>query len=142
MVWLVVVLTIAWVRNPYAAGLLIPAYHLWMYAASGRRRWFGAAAVLGGLVLPALALTHLALALDHGPHELVWGWALAAMSGGAAGTTLLLAGLLAALAGVVRVIVARGRLATNDDSDHFRTRGPLSYAGPGSLGGTESALRR
>jgi hypothetical protein len=24
----------------------------------------------------------------------------------------------------------------------LRTRGPITYAGPGSLGGTESALRR
>ena len=38
--------------------------------------------------------------------------------------------------------VARSRLAPTDKSDQFRTRGPLSYAGPGSLGGTESALRR
>jgi hypothetical protein len=144
MVWLVLLATVAWLCNPYAAGLLIGAVHLWLFAASGRRRWPALAALLAGLVMPALALAHLGLALDLGPHELVWGWALAAMTGGAAGTTLLLAGLMAALAGVVRVIVARGRLARagGEEGDHFRTRGPLTYAGPGSLGGTESALRR
>jgi hypothetical protein len=57
------------------------------------------------------------------------------------GTTLLGAGALAALAATLRVIIARGRIAPADD-DQFRTRGPLTYAGPGSLGGTESALRR
>ena len=29
-----------------------------------------------------------------------------------------------------------------EDDDEITIRGPLSYAGPGSLGGTESALRR
>ena len=29
-----------------------------------------------------------------------------------------------------------------DDGFEITIRGPLSYAGPGSLGGTESALRR
>jgi hypothetical protein len=29
-----------------------------------------------------------------------------------------------------------------DDGAPLTIRGPLSYAGPGSLGGTESALRR
>jgi hypothetical protein len=29
-----------------------------------------------------------------------------------------------------------------EDGAQMRIRGPLSYAGPGSLGGTESALRR
>jgi len=66
------------------------------------------------------------------------------MTGGAAGTTLLFGGLLAALAGTARVIVARRRIARDAPAagDQFKTRGPLSYAGPGSLGGTESALRR
>jgi hypothetical protein len=143
MLWLVVLAGLAWVRNPYAAGLLIPAAHLWLFAAGGWRGLAAVPALLAGLVLPALAFTHLGLALDLGPHELVWGWALAAMSGGAAGTTLLLGGWLAALAGTVRVIVARRRMARDlPDEDRFQTRGPLTYAGPGSLGGTESALRR
>ena len=53
--------------------------------------------------------------------------------------------MLAALAGVVRVLFARRRLAREAgpaEREPIQTRGPLSYAGPGSLGGTESALRR
>jgi hypothetical protein len=42
----------------------------------------------------------------------------------------------------VRVLVMRGRAERGAPDDSFKTRGPLSYAGPGSLGGTESALRR
>jgi len=44
---------------------------------------------------------------------------------------------------VSRVLVARRRIGdTEGGGKQFNTRGPLSYAGPGSLGGTESALRR
>ena len=57
-------------------------------------------------------------------------------------TFLLLAGLLAALADLVRVIAARRGEAAAGGGPVIRTRGPLTYAGPGSLGGTESALRR
>jgi hypothetical protein len=44
----------------------------------------------------------------------------------------------------VRVLFARRRIARDEPSKggSIKTRGPLSYAGPGSLGGTESALRR
>jgi hypothetical protein len=83
------------------------------------------------------------LALRLGPHELAWGAALAAGSGAGAGTTLLFAALLAAAAGVLRVALARRRSGEHESrAGEIRTRGPLSYAGPGSLGGTESALRR
>jgi hypothetical protein len=45
---------------------------------------------------------------------------------------------------LVRILQARRRLVVTapPDEERPRTRGPSSYAGPGSLGGTESALRR
>lgn len=141
--WLTGLVALAWLRNPYAAGLLIPAAHLWLFAAAGWRGRVAVVALAAGLAVPVLALVHLAGALDLGPHELVWGLALGAMTGSALGSTLLFAGLLAALAGVFRVLVARRRMGDGGrGAEQFRTRGPLSYAGPGSLGGTESALRR
>ena len=33
-------------------------------------------------------------------------------------------------------------MAARTDTTQITVRGPVSYAGPGSLGGTESALRR
>ena len=59
-----------------------------------------------------------------------------------AATLLVTAGYVAALAGVVRIVAARRRIDRAAEPDPIRTRGPLSYAGPGSLGGTQSALRR
>jgi hypothetical protein len=142
--WLCTLVALAWLRNPYAAGLLIPAAHLWLFAAAGWRGRVAVVALAAGLVVPVLAVLHLASVLDLGPHELVWGFALAAMTGSAVGSMLLFAGLLAALAGVFRVLVARRRIGDTGagGGKQFNTRGPLSYAGPGSLGGTESALRR
>jgi hypothetical protein len=52
--------------------------------------------------------------------------------------SLLLACLLAAV-----LVAMRSRPAAAEPGEPVITmRGPLTYAGPGSLGGTESALRR
>jgi hypothetical protein len=145
VVWIAGLAALAWAVNPYAAGLLIPAAHLWLFAAAGEWRLpAGILAAIGGLLPIALAFMHLALALGLGPHELAWGAVLAAMAGAGLWSTLLLGGLLAGLAGVVRVLAARRRLARGSGpaGAPILTRGPLGYAGPGSLGGTESALKR
>jgi len=55
----------------------------------------------------------------------------------------IVAGLVAACAVVVaRVLVTRERVAPAAPPAKPLTRGPPTYYGPGSLGGTESALRR
>jgi hypothetical protein len=50
--------------------------------------------------------------------------------------------MLACLAGLLIVLRTRRRVHATSESEPLRTRGPVTYAGPGSLGGTESALRR
>jgi hypothetical protein len=142
--WLSAVAAVTWVLNPYAAGVLVLAAHLWLFAAGGWRGWLAIAAVTIGLV-PVLAIgVHYGFAFDLDPVGLAWGAALAAGAGSGLWSTLLLAAVLAALAGVVRVLFARRRIARDAPAEgkSIKTRGPLSYAGPGSLGGTESALRR
>ena len=139
---------VAWVPNPYAAAILLPAAHLWLFAVAPESRLRGGwavAALAGGLLLPALLVLYAALALGLGPLRLAWTVLLGAAGGAGLGSAVLLAGLVAALAGLVRVMLARRRArratGTAPEPD-IRTRGPLSYAGPGSLGGTESALKR
>jgi Peptidase family M28 len=142
--WLSAVAAVTWVLNPYAAGVLVLAAHLWLFAAGGWRGWLAIAAVTIGL-LPVLAIgVHYGFAFDLGPVGLAWGAALAAGAGSGLWSTLLLGAVLAAFAGVVRVLFARRRIARDapPEGKSIKTRGPLSYAGPGSLGGTESALRR
>ena len=111
-VWLCALAAVAWVLNPYAAGLLVLAAHLWLFAAGGWRGLAGARRASRSGSSPVLAVAvHYGLALDLGPLELAWGAALAAAAGAGLWSTLLLAGVLAALAGVVRVLFARRRIA-------------------------------
>ena len=143
-VWLCAVATLAWVRNPYAAGLLVPAVHLWLFAAArlartGRR----SSRCSPAWSCPSWPSCTSAWRSTSARSSWSGGSTLGAMAGAGAGTTLLLAGLLAALIAVIRVLIARRRLGDAPGSgESIRTRGPLSYAGPGSLGGTECALRR
>jgi hypothetical protein len=82
-----------------------------------------------------------ALALD--PLEFAWMMLLSAASGHLSLSLAFVAGaLLACLAALIAVMRARRRVAANAEPEPLRTRGPVTYAGPGSLGGTESALRR
>jgi hypothetical protein len=137
---------LAWLANPYQAALLLPAAHLWLFAAAPASKLRGAsgvAALIGGLLLPALALLVLAVVFSAGPLGLSWLLLLGTAAGHvSAPTVLVAAGWVAALAGVIRILLTRRRIAQAATPDPIRTRGPLSYAGPGSLGGTESALRR
>jgi hypothetical protein len=137
---------IVWVFNPLAAALLVPAAHGWLFATApgtstpSRVR---VALVLIGLALPALMTVHYALALDVGPLGLVW-LAFLITAGGHISplAAVVLSVLAGCLCGVVAVVRTRRRVVQQDEPEPIRTRGPLGYAGPGSLGGTESALRR
>ena len=62
--------SVAWLVNPYAAALLLPAMHLWLFAAGGWSRRAGFAAIVGGLALPILAVLYLGAALALRPGRL------------------------------------------------------------------------
>lgn len=135
-----------WVVNPYAAALLVPAAHLWLLAAapeSHLRGWLGAAAVAGGLA-PLLAVAvYYGRALGLDPASLAWTAALATAGGHVSILSAAALGLvLACLAALLTVMRTRRRVALTAEPEPLRTRGPAGYAGPGSLGGTESALKR
>jgi hypothetical protein len=139
---------LVWIPNPYAAALLVPAAHLWLFLGAPQTRMRGAwgwVAFGAGLLAPAFVLVAEMEALRIGPFGLVRMW-LVATAGGhvSAWSSLALGALVGAAATLVRILVARRRIAAAapPDEQRPRTRGPLTYAGPGSLGGTESALRR
>ncbi len=134
-----------WVSNPFAAILLVPALHLWIWVVVPDVRLPGPAVVvllLAGLALPALVAFEYAQTLGLGPVAAAWSWVLLIAGGGV--------GLLTAiewsvfLGCVISVIVIAIRSAGQDRPEPVPVtiRGPVSYAGPGSLGGTESALHR
>jgi hypothetical protein len=148
-----VVALFAWIVNPLTALLAVPALHLWLVLASPdtlglSERSRRAAA----LVLIALGLLPLALLIVFYAHQLGLGVGEVAWTG-----VLLLAGGYVGLVGAILWSVAFGcaavavMLALTPIPDapgalpgeriEVTIRGPMTYAGPGSLGGTESALR-
>jgi hypothetical protein len=149
---LLVLLTLAcivWVFNPYTALLIVPALHLLLPIASPERR----PRPLAGLGLLALSLVPLGLLvtffahqLGYGPGGLVW-TAVLLLAGGhigvlAAAMWSVAFGCAAAIALVALTPPADPVGIGSDEHPEITIRGPLSYAGPGSLGGTSSALRR
>lgn len=134
-----------WFLNPFAAAALVPALHLWTLAAIGslRSALARAALVLAGLALPvAIGLFYLGrLSLD--PLEGAW-YLFLLVTGGQIGLLHALAGcaVLGLLASVVAIVIARARTPDPGAEPQAAVRGPGGYAGPGSLGGTKSALRR
>jgi hypothetical protein len=128
--------------NPFTALLLVPAAHLCLLAAlpeSPGRALLAAATVAGALALPVLAMLYYGARFDLGlaPHS--YAILLVSTAAGSFGSAVLgslVAGNLTAGA----LLAARGD--SRRAAPEITVRGPVSYAGPGSLGGTESALRR
>ena len=146
---LLLVGAVVWVLNPYAALLVLPALHLWLALVSPQSRPPRPAA----LALVALALVPLALLiafyareLGVGPGWIAWD-AVLLLAGGHIGIAATALWSLACGCVVAATLLALAPHASTvdrgiDGGTPLRIRGPLSYAGPGSLGGTESALRR
>jgi len=144
--FLAVLVACVWVVNPYAALVLLPAAHVWLLAgapAAARRRGLGIAVVAAGLLLPAALVAYYVHAWGLGPVELLT-TSFGLVAGGVLGwpSALALSGFAAALCATVVILRSRDRRLAAAPQDPIVTRGPRSYAGPGSLGGTESALRR
>jgi hypothetical protein len=134
-----------WLANPYAALLVVPAVHLWPWALTPDLRLPRAAS----LALVVLALLPLAvvwwvdgrafgLDLTHG----VWFWTLLVAGGHVPTGSWILWSLLWGCAVAAALVAIRRRRPQDDEPDEITVRGPVTYAGPGSLGGTGSALRQ
>jgi Peptidase family M28 len=137
---------VLWVTNPYAAALMVPGAHVLLAVVSPEVRLRRGLAV-GLIVLAAVpfALVDLSIAgqLGLSPGDFAWFCTLL-VAGGIVGPlgwaiwSLVLVCLVAAL-----MLALRGRPAVIPEEPRpITVRGPVGYAGPGSLGGTESALRR
>ena len=99
--------------NPYAAALVVPAAHCWLWltgAESKPPRWLQVLAVLAGLALPGLAALVYGVTLDMNAVDLAWLLFLA-VAGGAlsAGTAVAMCLYGASLVSVVMLLVQRHR---------------------------------
>ena len=133
-----------WVVNPFAALALLPAFHIWLLVAAAPEpapRPAGVALVALGLLVPLLIGLAILYRLSLGPLSGLW-YAFLLVTGHHVGlyTALLGALLLTCFAAALRIAAARR--PQRRERDGASVRGPGGYAGPGSLGGTESALWR
>ncbi len=143
------VAVVVWIVNPLAALLLLPALHVWLLIVSPELRPRPAAAlglVALGLAPLLLIAAFYAEALGLGVGQAAWMALLLLVGGhvGAPGVLLWSLALGCAAATIMLALSAGASPLAGDDDDvqEITIRGPLSYAGPGSLGGTRSALRR
>ncbi len=134
-----------WVLDPVAAALVVPALHLWLWLTHSSirgRRSLQALFALLGLLAPALVVYYYVHSLGLSLVEIPWN-GLLALAGGQLGPlaavywSLLLGCVASAL-----VIMLRSQPEREREEPAVTTRGPVTYAGPGSLGGTGSALGR
>ncbi len=136
-----------WLLNPYAALLAVPAVHLWLLACltdpPPARRWRLTLVAAGAVPLLLVTIYYL-FALDLDPLGGAWYLLLlvtghhVSLAGSLVASTLLGAGLAA-------LQIARSAQPEPEhpaEQDRPRVYGPGGLAGPGSLGGTQSALRR
>jgi hypothetical protein len=134
-----------WIANPFAAALIVPALHLWMWIVAPEVRLRAPVAVtllLVGLAPLALVILYYANQFELGPLGVIWTGVVLIAGGGLGITALLEWSIVAGCAVSVAVIAARSARAGVPEAAPVTVRGPITYAGPGSLGGTKSALRR
>jgi hypothetical protein len=145
MLVMCVVVFAIWLANPFIALLLIPALHLWLWIVAPDVRFpppVTALMLVAGIAAPVLVAITYATTLGLGPLETAWSWVLLLAGGGVSVLAALEWSLLLGCTfGVVVIALHTAREPRPHDAP-VTIRGPVSYAGPGSLGGTESALRR
>jgi hypothetical protein len=140
---------VVWAVNPFTALLLLPAVHLFLFIASPelRPRPVGALSLVALALLPVVLLVAFyALQLGLAPGEVAW-TAVLLIAGGHVGLLGAVMWSLALGCAAATVMLALTPVAPvaglgTDYGTAITVRGPRSYAGPGSLGGTKSALRR
>lgn len=141
---------VVWFINPYTALLLVPALHVWLVLAAPGLRPRGPLGWFALLGLAALPVVVVAVFYSHqlglGVGDAVWA-AVLLFAGGFVGPLAVVLWSVGFGCGVSSLLLAlvhdvpTGSERTPEPTE-VTIRGPLSYAGPGSLGGTESALRR
>ncbi len=142
---LVLTALLTWVVNPAAAAMMVPAVLLWpVVLDAGMRppRGWALLAVFVGVLPLILLLENLLTRYPLGDATSAGSWFVALLSSGDIG---LFAQLWFTVLGgccIAAFLVARHGRSTDLGDGEVTVRGPVTYAGPGSLGGVDSALDR
>jgi hypothetical protein len=133
-----------WALNPLTALVLAPTVNLWSLAAFATRgRAAGAGLLIAGLIVPAGAAGLMLARLDLDPLAGGWYGVLTVLGGHAGvGAATLACLTLSGLVTLLGIAAGRPRPAPVEPAPRERPSGARRHLGPGSLGGTESALRR
>ncbi len=144
---LVLVLTAlaTWVVNPAAAALMVPAVLLWpVVLDTGMRppRFWSLVTVVVGMLPLLVLLENLLTRYPLGDPTSALSWFAALL--GASDLGLFPQLWFAVLSGccIGALALARHGRAVDPGDGEVTVRGPVTYAGPGSLGGVDSALDR
>jgi hypothetical protein len=146
LVWSVLCILV-WLRNPYAAAVLVPGAHLFLpLAAPGVRIRRGLAFALTLVAAAPVVLLLVAIAHQLGFGAVDFAWSvLLWIAGGVVGPLAWVLWSLVAACLIAAVLLALRPTAPRAErraaAERPSVRGPGGYVGPGSLGGTESALR-
>jgi hypothetical protein len=137
-----------WVTNPYAGLMVVPAAHLWLLAlllAGPPPRRLRALLLGLGALPPLLVAIYYLFALSIDPLEGAW-YLLLLVTGHtvAPGTAFVGCVMLGTLCAAAELVYRQPGVAPDEEAppEGPSVYGPGAYAGPGSLGGTESAIRR
>lgn len=142
---LVVTALATWIVNPAAAALMVPAALLWpVVLDAGMRppRGWAITVVLLGMLPLLLLLENLLTRYPLGDLTGALSWFAVLL--GASDVGLFPQLWFASIAGccLAALLLARHGRSVDPGDGQVTVRGPVSYAGPGSLGGVESALDR
>jgi len=136
---------VIWLENPYAAALMVVALHAWLWIVGPEERvrtpW-AVALLLVGLVPGVLAALYYATVMGLGPAAAAWN-AVLMLAGGDFGVTAALEWsiVLGCVVSLALMIIRMAR-QPRPAQEPVTVGGPISYAGPGSLGATKPAIRR
>ena len=135
---------VLWLDNPYTAALVIVPAHVWLVVVTRehRVRAGGAVAFIVSLAPVAAVVALLCARLAIEPFALGWTLILAIAGGALSPAGLFLLSVSAGCFIAAAVLLLAPAAPGGAQRVEVTVRGPLRYAGPGSLGGTESALHR
>jgi hypothetical protein len=145
MLVLCVVTLALWLENPFAAALMVVALHCWLWIVGPENRLRAPWAILllvAGLVPGVLAALYYMTVLGLGLAPAAWN-AVLMLAGGdySVMAALLWSIVLGCVISLVLMMVRIARQPRPDDAP-VTIRGPVTYAGPGSLGSTRPTIRR
>ncbi|MBV8218371.1 MAG: M28 family peptidase [Solirubrobacterales bacterium] len=134
-----------WLQNPFAAALMVVALHCWLWIVGPENRLRAPWAVLllvAGLVPGMLAALYYAMVLGLGVVPAAWN-AVLVLAGGdySAVAAFLWSIVLGCVISLALMMVRLARQPRPADAP-VTIRGPVTYAGPGSLGSTRPTIRR